>query len=269
MTTKVVPESDALKLVPDGSAVGVGGILMTRKPVALLDALGRAGRRDLTLYTLLGSLDAEILAVHGALARAVSIYTGFEQFGGPPVYDAAVGAGAVEAVDYNEIAFLSGLRAGVAGLPFLPTRGGRGSDVTTQLGMRTVTCPYTGEQLIAVPAIRPDVTLLHAEAADEHGNVLGPAEPAFLFDFDAIIARAAARVVVSVERIADAAEMTRRRDQVLLFSHEVDAVVVAPGGARPTALPGAYRAELGRLSAYLEAARAGDPRAALDTLVQP
>jgi glutaconate CoA-transferase subunit A len=266
---KVVPQAAALELVLDGSAVGTGGVLMTRKPVALLDALGRAGRRELTLYTLLGSLDAEILAVHGALARVVSIYTGFEQFGGLPVYDAAVGAGALGAVDYNEIAFMSGLRAGVAGLPFLPTRGGRGSDVTMQLGLRTVTCPYTGEELTAAPAIRPDVTLLHAEAADEHGNVLGPAERAFLFDFDAMIARASDRVVVSVERIADAAEMIRRRDQVQLFAHEVDAVVVAPGGARPTALPGVYPAELGRLTAYLEAARAGDPRAALDTLVQP
>lgn len=255
--------------MPDGSAVGVGGILMTRKPVALLDALGRAGRRGLTLYTLLGSLDVEILAVHGALARAVSIYTGFEQFGGPPVYDAAVGARAIETVDYSELAFVSGLRASVAGLPFLPTRGGRGSDVTTQLGMRTVTCPYTGEELIAVPAIRPDVTLLHAEAADEHGNVLGPAERAFLFDFDAVIARAADRVVVSVERVADSAEMERRRDQVLLFAHEVDAIVVAPGGARPTALPGVYRADPGRLTTYLQTARAADPRAALDTLLQP
>ena len=73
---------------------------------------------------------------------------------------------------------LAGLRASLAGLPFLPTRGAQGSDVSRpRCDMRDVTCPYTGESLFAAPAIRPDVALVHAEDADAHGNVPRPAPP--------------------------------------------------------------------------------------------
>ena len=73
---------------------------------------------------------------------------------------------------------LAGLRASLAGLPFLPTRGAQGSDVATALEIREVTCPYTGETLFAAPAIRPDVALVHAEEADARGNVARPARTA-------------------------------------------------------------------------------------------
>jgi glutaconate CoA-transferase, subunit A len=241
---KVAGLEEAVDLVPDGGSIGTGGILMTRKPVALLDAVARA-RRGLTLWTLLGSLDAELLALHGALARASTIYVGFEQLGFAPAYGAAVEAGAVDAREYSELIMLAGLRASLAGLPFLPTRGAQGSDVAAALELREVACPYTGERLLAAPAIRPDVALIHAVAADAQGNVQGPEHRDFLFDWDANIARASSRVIVSVERVVDEVH------DALLFAHEVDAVVVAPGGAKPSALPGAYAADLDRVGAYL------------------
>jgi len=240
----IVSLPEAVALVPYGASLGTGGILMTRKPVALLDAVARA-RTGLTLYTLLGSVDAELLALHGALKQSNTIYVGFEQLGFAPAYGAAVAAGTVEARDYSELLMLAGLRASLAGLPFLPTRGAQGSDVAAALDMREVTCPYTGETLFAAPAIRPDVALVHAEEADARGNVRGPRHRDFLFDWDANIARASSTVIVSVERIVD--EVT----DALLFAHEVDAVVELPGGARPTALPGAYGADLAHVGAYV------------------
>jgi glutaconate CoA-transferase subunit A len=246
---KVISLAEAVEFVPDGGSIGTGGILMTRKPVALLDAVGRA-RRELTLWTLLGSVDAELLTLHGALAQSNTIYVGFEQLGFAPAYSQALADGTVEAREYSELLMLCGLRASLAGLPFLPTRGAQGSDVATALGIREIICPYTGETLFAAPAIRPDVALIHAGAADAYGNVQGPAHRDFLFDWDANIARASTRVVVSVERIVDEVE------DALLFAHEVDAVVVAPRGAHPTALPGAYAADLQRVGAYLRGEQA-------------
>ena len=240
----VVSLQEAVDLVPDGGSIGTGGILMTRKPVALLDAIGRA-RRGLTLWTLLGSLDAELLAAHGALAASNTIYVGFEQLGFAPAYSAAVADGSVAAREYSELLMLAGLRASLAGLPFLPTRGAQGSDVAAALDIREITCPYSGETLFAAPAIRPDVALIHAAAADAAGNVAGPEHRDFLFDWDANIARASSRVIVSVERIVDEIE------DALLFAYEVDAVVALEGGARPSALPGAYPADLARVGAYL------------------
>ena len=132
--SKVISLQDAVALVPDGASIGTGGVLLTRKPVALLDAIGRA-RRDLTLWTMLGSIDAELLAAHGALKRSNAIYVGFEQLGFAPAYGAAIASGEIEARDWSEFLFMGGLRASIAGLPFLPTRGGRGSDVIAELGL--------------------------------------------------------------------------------------------------------------------------------------
>ena len=241
---KVMALSEAVELVPDGASIGTGGILMTRKPVALLDAIARE-RTALTLWTLLGSVDAELLAVRGALAQSNTIYVGFEQLGFAPAYGQAVAAGTVEARDYSELLMLAGLRASLAGLPFLPTRGAQGSDVAQALAIQTVACPYTGEALLAAPAIRPDVALIHAEEADARGNVASPRHRDFLFDWDANIARASARVIVSVERVVDEIH------DALLFAHEVDAIVECPRGAQPTALPGVYAADLDRVGAYL------------------
>jgi glutaconate CoA-transferase subunit A len=243
--SKAVSLDQAVALVPDGASIGTGGVLMTRKPVALLDAIGKA-RRDLTLWTMLGSVDAEVLAAHGALAASNTIYVGFEQLGFAPAYSAAIESGAIDARDWSEFLFMGGLRASIAGLPFLPTRGGRGSDVTRDLDLETVTCPYTGEELAAAPAIRPDVALLHAEVVDEQGNLPLPAGGDFLFDYDANIARASATVIVSVERIAPVT------GPMLLYGHEVDAIVAAPGGARPSAVPGVYGPDLAAVRAYME-----------------
>jgi glutaconate CoA-transferase subunit A len=240
----VVSLQEAVELVPDGSSIGTGGILMTRKPVALLKAVAGV-RRDLTLWTLLGSLDAELLAAHGALTASNTIYVGFEQLGFAPAYSKAVADGSVDAREYSELLMLAGLRASLAGLPFLPTRGAQGSDVATALRIETITCPYSGETLFAAPAIRPDVALLHATAADAHGNVAGPLHRDFLFDWDANIARASTRVIVSVERVVDEVK------DALLFAHEVDAIVELEGGARPSALPGEYPADLAHVGAYL------------------
>jgi glutaconate CoA-transferase subunit A len=237
---------DVVALIPDGASLATGGVLMAGKPVALLDALGRA-RRDLTLWTMLGSIDAEILAARGALSTCNAIYVGFEQHGFAPAYGASVERGEVVRNDYSEFLFMSGIRAGMAGLPFLPTRGGTGSQVTADLGIRTVACPYTGEEILAAPAIRPDFALLHAPVADAAGNVPAPAEPGFLFDYDANVARAAERVIVSVERVVASVS-----GPLLLYAHEVDAVVEAPGGAPPGSLAGEYGPDIAALRAYLD-----------------
>lgn len=248
-STKVISLDEAAGLVGDGARLAVGGILLRRKPIAFLSALADAGRRDLRVYSFLASLDVELLVARGAVAEVHAGYVGFEQLGFAPAFGRAVTAGDVRAFEYSELLFVSGLRASVAGLPFLPTRGARGSDLVDELGLHEVACPYTGERLIAAPAIRPDVCVIHAEAADEHGNVMAPSTHDFLFDADGTLARASETVVVTAEHIVATEEL--RRGNALLFSFEVDAVVELPQGAWPTALPGVYGADLEAVRAYL------------------
>jgi glutaconate CoA-transferase subunit A len=239
-------------------------VLLRRKPISFLSALADAGRRDLRVYSFLASLDVDLLVARGAVAEVHAGYVGFEQLGFAPAFGRAVAAGDVRAFEYSELVFVSGLRASLAGLPFLPTRGARGSDLVAELGLQEIACPYTDEQLIAAPAIRPDVCVIHAEAADDQGNVMAPSTHDFLFDADGTLARASDTVVVSVERIVETDEL--RRGGALLFSFEVDAVVELPQGAWPTALPGSYGADLEAVRAYLEQA-ATDPGDAAGRLV--
>ena len=250
--SKLIGLGPAAELVRDGARIAVGGVLLRRKPIAFLSALADAGRRDLRVYTFLASLDVELLVARDAVAEVHTGYVGFEQLGFAPAYSAAVEEGRVRAFEYSEMLFVAGLRASLAGLPFLPTRGAHRSDLVRELGLRQVPCPYTGERLVAVPALRPDVCVIHAEAADDRGNVLAPTARDFLFDADATLARASERVVVTAERIVTTDEL--RGGRALLFSFEVDAVVEAPRGAWPTGLPGLYSADLEAVRAYLDGA---------------
>src|ERR1700712_520288 len=261
----------AVALIPDGALLGVGGALLKRKPVRFLAALVAARRRDLRVVTFLASLDAELLAAYGCLAELHCGYVGFEQLGFAPAVTDATDSGAIRRVDYSEVIFTSGLRASLAGLPFLPTRAGTGSQVTTDAGIKSITCPYTGEQLMAAPALRRDVSVLHAAAADREGNILGPVQADFLFDMDAHLARASRRVIVTVEELVDAADTLAANRRTLLFGFEVDAVVLLPGGARPTAVPGDYSADVKVVSHYLDSVGHDPTQAAvaMDELVSP
>ena len=269
MADKLATVDDALSLVPDGAALGTGGVLLKRKPIAFLNATAAAGRAGLRLHTFLASLDAELLAVKGVVGEVHGGYVGFEQLGFAAGFEAAVSSGRVRFVEYTEFLFVAGLRAAGAGLPFMPAKGGTGSDVLTDLGFRVIDDPYGGEPVVAVPAMAPDVTVLHAEAADAAGNVLGPARPDFLSDADIALARASRRVVVTCEQVISREALRKDPRPTALYGYEVDAVVEMPGGARPTAMPGHYEADTAGIQRYLEAvaARPDDGPALLDTLL--
>jgi glutaconate CoA-transferase, subunit A len=125
--------------------------------------------------------------------------------------------------------------AGASGLPFAVLRGYRGTDLARHTDtIRTITCPFTGEELAAVPAVRPDVTVIHAQRADRQGNVqlwglVGVQKEAVL---------AATRSLVTVEEVVDTLEP--RPDAVVLPSWVVTAVAEVPGGARPSYAQGYY-----------------------------
>ena len=148
---------------------------------------------------------------------------------------------------------VGGLRAAVMGLPFLPTRAALGSQLVEERGFRTIVDPYTGDELLAVPAIRPDVAFLHAWRADEDGNVQFPWPPDHLADVDLLVARAARTVVVSVEEIVAGDVVAAEPERTKLFGFEVDLLVEAPGGARPGALPPLYHEDGEWIAAHRDA----------------
>jgi glutaconate CoA-transferase subunit A len=142
----------------------------------------------------------------------------------------------IEIEEHSHAAMAHAYAAGAAGLPCAIFRGYAGSDLPrVNPNIRTVTCPFTGETLTAVPAIRTDVTIVHAQRADRDGNVLISG----IVGVQKEAALAATHAVVTVEEIVDDLG-TRGTNGVVLPSWSVAAVVLAPGGARPSYAHGYY-----------------------------
>lgn len=249
---------DAVALVEDGATVAFSGAILRGKPVAAAIALAHAGKRDLDLVTFTGSLEVEVLLAAGALRSVTSSYLGLGPHGPARGFAAAVADGTVEDRELSEWMLVGGLRAAVMGAPFLATRAGLGSELVEARGLRPVIDPYTGEEYLAVPAIRPDVAFVHAWRADADGNVQLPWPPDHLADVDLLIARAARTTVVSVEEVVGCEVVEASPERTRLFGFEVDLLVEAPGGARPGSVPPLYEED-----AAWFAAHAADPAQAL------
>ncbi len=219
--------------IRDGMTVGIGGWGSRRKPMALVRALLRTNVKDLTVVSY-GGPDVGLLVAAGKIRRLVFGFVTLDSVPFDPHFARARQSGAIDVTEYDEGMVAAGLSAAVKRLPFLPIRAGLGSDVvTTNPDLRTVTSPYAdGEELLAVPALRLDVALVHLNRADMRGNAqyLGP-DPYFDDDF----ALAADRCFVSAERIVDTTELSSAPAQSLLLSRSaVTGVVSAPHGAHFT-----------------------------------
>jgi glutaconate CoA-transferase subunit A len=242
---------EAASSVPDGAVIAVGGNLLHRGPFALVRELARQGRRDLEIVKTAGAYDVDLLAAAGCLRAASCGFVGFEnEFGMAPSYRRAVENGNVEAKEHACYTVIQGLRAAAYGLPFMPAAGFTGSQLPEVRGFKRVADPYTGEEVVAIPLLRPDVALIHVPEADVAGNgrVYGTQ-----FE-DALMARAAARVILTAERIVETAELARQPELTIVPGFLVSAVVHAPGGAWPGSCYPLYDYDADAVAAYLAAA---------------
>jgi glutaconate CoA-transferase, subunit A len=243
--------TDAMAGLAPGSVVAVGGSPLARKPLAAVRALAASGARELELLTFTGSLDVEILLAAGCLRAVRSSHVSRGEAGRCAVFERAVDAGAIEDLEESEWMLLGRLRAAAAGLPFLPSRAALGSELVAARGLREVTDPYSGVDYLAIPALAPDLALIHGWRADAAGNLQMPWPPEHLADVDVLMARAAKRVVVTVERIVPVAQIAADAQHTVLFGFEVDAVIEVPGGAAPTGSAPDYGADLPAVRAFV------------------
>lgn len=250
---KRLPLEDAAALVGDGTLVALGGGLSARLPMALVRALVRRGTRGLHVVGSAHSIDVDLLIAAGAIAVCEESYVGFEQdLGLAPAFRKAAESGTVEIRESCCDTVLMQLRAAEFGLPFLPVRGVRGSDIERlhpEYG--EVRCPFTGELLVAVPALVPDVVLLHAPLADARGN-LHLEQPYVL---DERFAAASRTVVATAERIVDAEDVLAAG--ITVPAHLVAAVSEVRYGAHPTSCYPDYAYDRAHLAEYVAAAGAG------------
>jgi glutaconate CoA-transferase, subunit A len=228
MTELLTPEQAAARIAP-GSRIGLGG-LQGNFPMATIRALARGGARELDVVGPPVGMAGELLVAAGAVRSLAAPYMGAEGvIPVAPAFRAEVQAGRLELWECDEAILLQALRAAAQDLPYLPWRGGVGTDLPR---LNPALVPYidapSGTLLLRVPALRLDVAILHALEADTRGNVRYHEHSAFA---DPALARAADRVFVEVERLVDH-ELVLREPQRTVH-HRVDALILAPLGSHP------------------------------------
>ena len=227
-------------------AFGGGGI--QRKPVAAAAAIARSDLKDLDIASFLGGPEVDLLIGLGKVRRLHFAFVGFDAFGLAPNFRAARQRGDIEIVEYSEGLMMAAYEAAAKRLPFLPSRFGLGTDLlnTATSPFRQFACPLTGEQLLAVPALSPDLAIVHVNEADEMGNALIHSD-AFA---DMLMVQAASRVILTAERIVDEIPGERRGRSTFISRLWVDHVVEAPRGGGFSAVFPDYRFDLPRLLDY-------------------
>ena len=250
---KRTPLAGAAGVVADGAIVALGGGLSARLPMALVRELVRQSRTGLHLVGSAHSIDVDMLVGAGAVRRCEESYVGFEQdLGLAPAYRRAAEEGTIEVAESCCATVLAQLRAAEMGVPFLPVRGVRGSDIAgLHPEYAEITCPFTGETLVAVPPLRPDVALLHAPSGDRYGN-LHLEQPYVL---DERFASASRMVVATVDELVSTEQVTAAG--VTVPGHLVAAVAHVPFGAHPASCYPRYAYDRGHLQEYVAAAQSG------------
>jgi glutaconate CoA-transferase, subunit A len=239
-------------LVHDGDCVSMEGFTHLI-PFAAGHEIIRQSRRNLTLVRLTPDVIFDQLIGMGCASKLIFAWGGNPGVGSLHRFREAVEAGwptPLELEEHSHAGLTNRYVAGASGLPFAVLRGYFGTgliDANDQI--KSIACPFTGEQLAAVRALNPDVTIIHAQQADHDGNVLmwgitGVQKEAVL---------AASRVIVTVEEIVDRLEP--RPGGVLLPSWVITAVAAAPGGSHPSYTAGYSKRDNGFYVAWDEISR--------------
>jgi glutaconate CoA-transferase subunit A len=248
-TGKVMTLADAAALVNDGDTVVAGGCCYSRTPWAMLLELLRAQRRDLTLARNLMCYESELFLATGAATKLVSSWVGIGlRWGIPKVFREYVERDPAIYEEWSHLSFGMRLMAGSMGLPFLPTASLLGSDLLKRLPAQEMRCPFTDQLLVAVPALVPDVALIHVHTVDAEGNaqIEGPAY------MDVEMARAAKTVIVTAEEVVPSEAIVRHNDRTHIPGFVVDAVIEVPFGSYPHECHGRYEADFAHFDAYSE-----------------
>jgi glutaconate CoA-transferase, subunit A len=218
------------ELVADGDAVALEGFTHLI-PFAAGHEVLRHGRTDLELIRMTPDILYDQMIGVGAARKLVFSYVGNPGVGSLHRVRDAVEHGwprPIELEEHSHAGMANRYAAGASNLPFAVMRGYRGTELPRHTRVASIACPFTGEELTAVPALRPDVAIIHAQEADRRGNVQLWGIPGV--QKEAVLA--ASRSLVTVERIVD--ELTPKPGGIVIPGWVLDAVAEVPRGSYPS-----------------------------------
>jgi acyl CoA:acetate/3-ketoacid CoA transferase alpha subunit len=262
--------AEAARLINDGDTVTFSGISLSAHPVAMAHEMIRQRKRNLEIAGS-GAWHVNNLLIGAGCVDKMLIAADSTEIGGvAPALRRAVEKGDLLVEDYSYFAIACRFMAAAIGVPFLPTKSMLGSDMLRYSSFeegrkfRMTECPFSGEKVVLLPALKPDVAVIHAHQADEDGNVqmFGPTGLA------SEQSRASSKVIVTVEKIVSKDVIQSRPELTVIPSFVVDAIVDIPFGAHPTALHRRYDYDIDHLQYALEKSRdEEDFKAYLDQFV--
>ncbi len=237
MKSKLTTLKEAISVIKDGDMVAIGGIGQNKVPIEAVKEIVRQGKKNLHIVGREKGIDFEILIANGCVKKVSSAYVGLEEFGLANNFRKACENGEIEFLEHTCGSIINALRAGAMGIPFIPIKGLYGSDLLkVRKDFKEFVCPFTGEKLVLIPAINPDVCIIHAHESDEFGNIRSYGTR---FE-DVLMVKASKISIVTVERIIPQKEIRKEPEKTTIPYFYVNYVCEVPGGAKPTSLFGEY-----------------------------
>jgi len=235
--SKICSLSEAIaKYVHDGDCLYAAGFTHLI-PFAAGHEIIRQGRKDLVLARATPDLIYDQMVAAGCAKKVIFSYMGNPGVGSLRILRAALESGRLEYEEYSHFGMISRLQAGAAGLPFMPMNQTAAADLEqANPAIRRVTDPYSGREVVVVPALNPDVAIIHVQRADARGNahiwgIIGEQKEA---------AFAAKHVILTAEEIVDEDVIRSDPNRTLIPELIVDAVCHVPYAAHPSYTQGCY-----------------------------
>lgn len=242
---KVMDEHEAVKkFVKDGYYLSYDLSSMVRGPMSLEREIIRQGIKNLWLAAKFTLLETTLLVAAGSCNRIDVGFIGL----GKTLSDAVVNK-EVEAIEWSNGTLALRHKAGAMGVPFLPTRALLGTDTLKRSGAKVIIEPFTNKKVCLVPAVNPDVAVIHVNQCDKYGNarIFGPSVSPLE------TAQASRRVIVSTEEIIPTEEIRKHPQMTTIPYFLVSAVVKAPYGSHPGTTPGLYQCDQENLGEFFKA----------------
>lgn len=246
---KQMSAADVVSQLQDGMTIGIGGWGPRRKPMALIREILRSDLKDLTIVSY-GGADVGMLCAAGKVKKVIFAFVSLDFIPLEPYFRAARQSGSIETMEIDEGMMLLGLRAAAWGMPFMPTKIGLGTDVIkVNPDIKVIDSPYDNKEWVAMPALKLDAALIHADRADVRGvcQIKGPD-----MYMDEEMARAATKTFVTVDEIVDTDFFAQGDEARYVFWERsmTTGVVHIPGGAHPTSCTPLYGFDVPHFKEY-------------------
>lgn len=256
LENKEMDLADAIsKYVHDGDYMGIGGFGANRSPLAACHEIVRQGRKNMGLAGHTATHDMQILSVGEVFNRLdVAYVVGLEARGLSKCSRTYLESGKVQLTEWTNYLLAIRFQAAARNVPFLTARAMMGTDTFRYSAAKTVKCPYTGKKVLIVPALYPDVSIIHVHEADIYGN----ARFKGITVADLELAGASKRVIVTTEKLISNKEIRKNPHQTRIPYYLVDAVCQVPYGGYPGTMPGEYFSDEDHLKEWLNAEKDPD-----------